>query len=231
MCRALLVAAVVAAAAPGRAEAGDREGTGGRAHAGQRARPRVCVVPLGPHDRPLLLAVMRGIEELYGLEVEIREPVALPASAYYAPRGRYRAEKLLEFLDRRARPGGCDLNIGFTDADISTTKGTRADWGVLGLAWIGGPSGVVSTHRLGKRIGPRARAMRAVKVVNHELGHALGLEHHERRGCLMEDAGGTVKTVDRESGLLCDDSRRELEERNGFALPALTRFNWSRVLD
>ncbi|HKE15030.1 MAG TPA: matrixin family metalloprotease [Kofleriaceae bacterium] len=226
-----VVAAVVAAAAPRRAEAGDGEGSGDRAHAAQRARPRVCVVPLGPHDRPLLLAVMRGIEELYGLEVEIREPVALPASAYYAPRRRYRAEKLLAFLDRRARPGDCDLNIGFTDADISTSKGTRADWGVLGLAWIGGPSGVVSTHRLGKRIGPRARAMRAVKVVNHELGHALGLEHHERRGCLMEDAGGTVKTVDRESGLLCDDSRRELEERNGFALPALTRFNWSRVLD
>jgi hypothetical protein len=47
----------------------------------------------------------------------------------------------------------------------------------------------------------------------------------------MEDAGGTVKTVDRESGLLCDDSRHELEEKLGFPLPALTRFNWSRVLD
>ena len=61
--------------------------------------------------------------------------------------------------------------------------------------------------------------------------YALGLEHHERLGCLMEDAGGTVRTVDRESGLLCDDSRRELEEKLGFSLPDLAEFSWPRVLD
>jgi len=204
------------------------------AHAGpaRAARPRVCLVPLGPHDRRLLPVVARGIEQLYALEVEVRAPRPLPRAAYYPPRRRYRAEKLLAHLDRSVLPGsGCDLVMGWTRVDISTTKAEHVDWGILGLAWIGGPSGVVSTFRMGRRVSREVAAMRAVKVVNHELGHALGLDHHARAGCLMEDAGGTVKTVDRESGLLCDDSRRELEERLGLALPALTEFSWSRVLE
>jgi archaemetzincin len=223
-----LTIGVPTASADGNREGGSESAT---STSRPRQRPRVCVVPLGPHERDLLAAVMRGIEQLYGLEVEVRDPRALPSAAYYSPRRRYRAEKLLAFLDGRVEPGVCDLVMGFTRVDISTTKGKHADWGILGLAWVGGPSGVMSTHRLGKRVGRRVKAMRAVKVMNHELGHALGLEHHDRIGCLMEDAGGTVKTVDRESGLLCDDSRLELERRQGFPLPALSRFNWRPVLE
>jgi archaemetzincin len=233
-----LLAALLASAGAG---AGPAAADGGRgadasesavARPARRApRPRVCVVPLGPHEKDLLPAVIRGIEYLYGLDVEIREQRALPRSAYYPAGRRYRAEKLLAFLDGRVEPGSCDLVMGFTQVDISTTKGEHDDWGILGLAWVGGPSGVVSTHRLGNRVGRRVKAMRTVKVMNHELGHALGLEHHDRPGCLMEDAGGTVKTVDRESGLLCDETRRELEEKQGFRLPSPRRFSWSRVVE
>ncbi len=230
-----LLAALLASAGagPGHAAGDDGRGTDGSESGAARParRPRVCLVPLGPHERELLPAVMRGIEQLYGLEVEIRERRALPRSAYQATRRRYRAEKLLAFLDGRVEPGSCDLVMGFTQVDISTTKGEHDDWGILGLAWVGGPSGVVSTHRLGDRVSRRVKAMRTVKVMNHELGHALGLEHHDHPGCLMEDAGGTVKTVDRESGLLCDETRRALEEKQGFRLPALRRFNWSRVVE
>lgn len=194
-------------------------------------RPRVCLVPLGDYERPLVPVLARGIEHLFGLEVAVLDARRLPRTAWYAPRRRYRAEKLLSFLDAEVVPrSGCDLVMGFTGVDISTSKGHHVDWGILGLAWVGGPSSVVSTYRLGRGVTRAAKARRAVKVANHELGHALGLDHHDVEGCLMEDAGGTVKTVDRETGLLCEESRRELEQRGGFPLPSLVRFDWSRVL-
>ena len=44
------------------------------------------------------------------------------------------------------------------------------------------------------------------KISIHELGHTFGLPHCPNKGCLMQDAHGTVKTVDEESEL-CGDCR------------------------
>ena len=205
------------------------------ASAGSAARaatePTVCIVPLGQHDRRILPVVVRGIEYLYDLEVKVLPARSLPGSAWYQPRRRYRAEKLLAYLDAEVVPSsGCGVVMGYTGADISTTKEKHADWGMLGYAWIGGRSGVVSTHRMTRRVSRRAAAMRAVKVMNHELGHALGLEHHDDDGCLMNDLAGTVKTIDRESGLLCEDSRRSIEQLRGVALPMRTAIDWRQIL-
>jgi len=191
---------------------------------------KVCVVPVGPYDEGLIDVAARGITFLYGMEVTKLPGVPLPPSAWYAPRRRYRAEKIVQHLDAQVVPGArCDRVMGLTAVDISTTKGKHKDWGILGLATIGGPSGIVSSFRVGKTPAQR-RAMRLVKVMNHELGHALGLDHGGAPGCLMNDAGGTVKTVDRESGLLCDPERTALENVNGVSLPRRNVFDWRAVL-
>ena len=191
---------------------------------------RVCLIPVGPHDAELVAAAKRGVTFLYGLPVATLQAIPLPQSAWYAPRKRYRAEKILEHLDAEVVPGApCDRVIGLTSVDISTTKGNKKDWGILGLANIGGPSGVVSAFRVGATPA-RRRAMRFVKVVNHELGHALGHDHGGAPGCLMNDAGGTVKTVDRESGLLCEPERRAMEKINGITIPKHDVFDWEAVI-
>jgi archaemetzincin len=192
---------------------------------------RVCIKPLGKHNKAMLATAKRGVESLYGLETLVLEPGPLPKSAYYKPRKRYRASKLLDHLKRTVLPtSGCRFVVGFTAVDISTTKGRHKDWGVLGLALVGGPAGMVSSFRVRGRASRRLQHQRVVKVFNHELGHVLGSYHIPKRGCLMEDAAGTVKTVDRETGLLCQRTRRLIEKRHDIVLPVLAEFPWSSVL-
>jgi predicted Zn-dependent protease len=73
--------------------------------------------------------------------------------------------------------------------------------------------------------------MRTVKVATHELGHALGLEHDDSvAGCMMNDARGTVKTVDAESGVPCKHEREAVEATLGVDLPDVTALDWGHVL-
>jgi len=170
----------------------------------------VAIQPLGKVDGADVERVRAGITSLYDVEVAILPARALPTEAIFKPRSRYRAEKLLDFL-LSIPPGAADKTVGLTQEDISTTKGSHEDWGIFGLGLVGGRVCVVSSFRLHKGPAiPELFGARLVKVVNHELGHAFGLDHCATPGCLMEDAAGSIQTVDRESGALCPSCRARL---------------------
>jgi len=193
----------------------------------------VCLQPLGEHDAGLLVPISRGIAQAYGFEVRLLSPRPLPKSAWYPPRSRYRAQKLLDHLQSQVLPDapGCDAVVGFTAADISITKGKRADWGVLGLAYRQDRVAVVSSFRMRHGTDRVQRVMRAVKVVAHELGHMLGLPHgNEGPRCLMNDAAGAVQTVDRARGTLCPGEHATAEALLGRKLPQPRTLDWRAIL-
>jgi archaemetzincin len=173
-------------------------------------RPRVLIVPLGNGiSVGELDFIDRCLLAFYDFELIRFTRTPLPKSAFYAPRSRYRAEKLLSFLDQIA-PKDVDRIVGLTTVDISTTKDEVFDWGVLGLATIDGRACVLSSKRCDR--GTRTsmeRRIRFGKVAVHEVGHTLGLSHCPTLGCLMEDAKGSVFTTDREYDL-CEQCRDKL---------------------
>ncbi|MBD1363898.1 Zn-dependent protease [Mucilaginibacter sp. ZT4R22] len=114
----------------------------------------------------------------------LRSAIPLPAKAYYPPRGRYRADSLISYLDNF---GSADtVIIGLTDQDISTRNVNITDWGVMGLGFQPGNACVVSTYRLNKA----KLAAQFCKLALHELGHTQGLAHCPVKGCFMRDAKG-----------------------------------------
>lgn len=192
-----------------------------------RPGPVVYIQPLGAKlPEADVDAVRVALEAFYGYSVRLLPRAPLPPAAFTRARRRWRAEKLLDWLGPR-RPADGERILGLTAADISTTKGRHADWGILGLATIDGATCVISSFRCrrGARDAVHAR-QRLAKVAVHEIGHNLGLEHCPTVGCLMEDARGKVATCDREHDL-CLRCRAQLRAR-GVAPTTKPLIPWPR---
>ena len=146
----------------------------------------------------------QGLKEAFGFEIAVLDSKPLPQEAWYAPRQRYRAEKLLTDLDAKT-PKHHRIVIGLTAKDISTTKEEHEDWGIFGLGELGGRTCVVSTFRLGARGADETKLRdRLRKVAIHEAGHVMGLDHCLTERCVMRDAESSIATVDNETGKFCD---------------------------
>lgn len=136
----------------------------------------------------------------------------LPKRAYYKPRNRYRAEKLLDWIDQQNYDSSIRKVIGITEKDISTTKGDVYDWGIFGLGTIDGLSSVISTFRLKKGVSQEKLLDRIRKLAIHEVGHTYGLNHCETLNCVMQDCKGSIKPVDQESGAFCKKCLKKLNQ-------------------
>lgn len=173
--------------------------------------PAVGLQPLGTVTPERVAAAKKEIETSLGLSVKVLPAQPLPKAAWYAPRSRYRAEKLLDHLTATVAKEH-RIVVGLTEKDISTTKGENQDWGIIGLGELSGRSCVVSTFRLSARgAGEAALRERLAKMVVHEIGHVLGLDHCPEPTCVMRDLEGSIDTVDRGSGDFCPDCRGKID--------------------
>ncbi len=124
----------------------------------------IAVQPLADVPHELLDSARVAIETRHSATVLTMPQRELPGNAFTKVRTpRYRADTLIAWL-RGIRPDSVDLIIGITAKDISITKRDAfsrikapawkyRDFGVFGLGYIGGPSCMVSTYRLGNPDG------------------------------------------------------------------------------
>ncbi|ALI98108.1 hypothetical protein DC20_02845 [Rufibacter tibetensis] len=157
---------------------------------------------MGPVSPEKVKDAARVIEKFYGFRVKNIGGNKLPEEAYCSGRKRYVALRVLDHL-KGMDPG--DLFhynykvLALTEKDIETEDG-NVHWGVMGLAFLGGDEGIVSGFRMKARFR---------KVVLHEVGHMLGVDHcsFEVTACFMNDAKGKGTIVDRTKFYLCDGCR------------------------
>lgn len=187
-----------------------RASTASSPAAAQAPVKTIYLLPLGAALADADVAYVESVLRLFFPFPIRRLPAAeLPVQAYYAPRRRYRAERLLEYLERHT-PEDAQVMMGLTEVDISTTKGGVYDWGILGLATLSGQHCVISRFRAQRGAKDATHIkQRLAKTVVHEVGHTIGLPHCPHYGCLMEDGKGSVLTTDHERDV-CAECRAKV---------------------
>lgn len=159
----------------------------------------VYVQPLGEVKSDYIRAVKESVESFYDFSCVIKTRVDLSEDLLAASKVRYEASKILKKFNTRN-----NLLI-ITEEDIACKKGKHLEWGILGLGYRPGTTCVISTLRMKKNVTEKIVIERIKKVALHEIGHNLGLEHCDNHPeCLMNDARGSVKQVDREKIWLCE---------------------------
>lgn len=172
----------------------------------------IAIQPLGNIEPAYVEIMKKGLIEAYAnITISVEESRTIPQNCYYKPRNRYRAEKILDWLDEVHYEDSISLVIGVTTVDISTTKGNIYDWGIFGLGTLDGFSSVISTYRLRKGVTKEKLLDRIRKLAIHEVGHTYGLEHCPRVGCVMQDCKGSIKPVDQETGEFCTQCLKDLK--------------------
>lgn len=188
--------------------------------------PKVAIQPFRGIDKGSVQEVKKGIEQYYGLAVDVLPPIDLPEytknthilKKYHLKLPiRYRADSLIGFLWDE-KPDEYDYVLGLTNKDISTTKDKKpawmyTDWGIFGLGYRPGPTCIVSTFRLHRYANLKLMRTRLRKISIHELGHNFNLDHCPHRNCVMQSARETMITIDTEPESLCDSCKNIIKQK------------------
>jgi archaemetzincin len=157
----------------------------------------IVLVPMGKIDDKRVTLTAQKLRES-GVQVRVLRKEEMPSGSYYAPRSRYRADKIIASLRKRAAKN--EVYLAITSQDISTSVHNQKDFGVMGLGYVPGNASVVSSFRIKNK-------NLLYRIALHEIGHNKGIDHCSSKNCFMMDAEKKDRTS--EMLLFCDKCKKK----------------------
>ena len=165
----------------------------------------ILILNLEFKETKLLKPIMEKVTSFYHLPVVLKS-AKLPQYAYYKPRNRYRADSILNFLERYNKKHYRFI-AALTSKDISHTNTQKKvkDYGIFGLGSLKNNKGcITSSFRIKTNVTESKLLERLQKVILHEIGHNHELQHcTSAYPCFMKAAQGKISTIDNGPMYIC----------------------------
>lgn len=169
------------------------------------ARAVIYIRPMGDvmSRHPGVMEAMRDYARVfYQTEARLLEPVPMPEEALTKERGQYNGDRILTWL-ANDRPSRTLMYVGLTDDDLFSGDLNF----VFGVGSIQDRVGVYSLHRYGGN-GDKKFLERALKVMSHEMGHILSIQHCIEYECVMNGSNSLSETDEQPIHLCPTDLRK-----------------------
>jgi archaemetzincin len=184
---------------------------GGAVNRKSEERAVIFIRPLGDvlkTHRGTIEAMRAYAEVFYQTEARLLDPRPLPAEALHAGRRQYGGDRLLEILADE-RPERTLMYVGLMSEDLYSGDLNF----VFGVGSVQDRVGVYSLHRLGGEEFLR----RALKIMSHEMGHILSIQHCTAYQCVMNGSNSLGET-DRQPMYLCPQDLRKVVWNTGCSV-------------
>lgn len=166
----------------------------------------IHITTLGKVDINYVKFIKSSIESFYGFKCLITPSQDISEDILTESKQKLDAPKILKKFKNE------NHILIITEKDISHKRGSISEYGIIGLGYCPGKTCVISTHRIKSKTNEKNFYDRFKKVCLHEIGHNLGIPHCvSNKKCLMNDAKGTVKTIDKEDVTICGDCRKKIK--------------------
>jgi len=160
-------------------------------HRRSNRRDTIYLRRLGPMDTETAAALAHMAEftaVFFACEVKVLPPAELPEAAYVSRRRQYDASYILDRMARHV-PDDALAYVGVTTNDLFSGKLSF----VFGLASLRRRVAIYSLCRYGEPGTPEF-LRRALKVMAHETGHVLGLQHCIFYRCCMNGSNSLAES-------------------------------------
>ena len=159
----------------------------------------IYIQPLGKVTPVYIEQIKKSVKSFYGYDCILKNKIEVTPDILSKITKRVEANKLLKKYNSPKN------TLIITEKDICHFKDKlRPDYGIFGLGLRPGKTCVISIFRLKRGVSKQKTLERLEKVVLHEIGHNLGLNHcFNNKECMMNDACGTIKQVDKEKVWFC----------------------------
>jgi len=162
----------------------------------------IQIIPVGKVETQTINLIRENIQRTFSAQIEVSPTLSTESIEFARSKSRfgYTGIKILSYFKSKNPQRKIILIL---DKPVYTRRELNGkiypEWKILGLAY--GNACLIAP------IGNKARLD---KVVVHELGHTMNLKHCENPQCLMTDAKGNAKNIDKARFNFCQKCSQKI---------------------